>query len=214
VEDNYRHKGLRNQLIRELERKGIQNQQILEAIGAVPRHLFLDKAFDEWAYKDNAFPIDCEQTISQPYTVAFQTNLLNIKPKEKILEIGLGSGYQACVLHQMGAKVYSIERHKKLHDKTAHFLISINYKLIRTFYGDGFLGLPRFAPFDKILVTAGAPEIPLELINQLKPEGIMVIPIGQGNDQIMYRITKLADGKLKKENFGHFRFVPMLPGAK
>ncbi len=212
--DTYRHKGLRKQLVKELSQKGISDEAVLNAILAVPRHLFLDNAFDEWAYKDNAFPIDCEQTISQPYTVAFQTSLLDVKPKDKILEIGLGSGYQACVLYEMGAKVYSIERHKHLHDLTLKRLKKIGYPYIRTFYGDGFEGLPRFAPFDKILITAAAPEIPAKLLDQLKPEGIMVLPLNEGNLQKMLRITKTQDGKLKKESFGSFRFVPMLKGVE
>ncbi len=212
--DTYRHKGLRTQLVKELSQKGISDERVLKAILAVPRHLFLDNAFDEWAYKDNAFPIDCEQTISQPYTVAFQTSLLEVKPKDKILEIGLGSGYQACVLYEMGAKVYSIERHKHLHDMTLKRLQTIGYPYIRTFYGDGFEGLPRFAPFDKILITAAAPEIPAKLLEQLKPSGIMVIPLNEGNLQKMLKIIKKEDGSLKKEAFGNFRFVPMLKGVE
>jgi protein-L-isoaspartate(D-aspartate) O-methyltransferase len=212
--DTYRHKGLRAQLVNDLAKKGITDQAVLKAILAVPRHLFLDNAFDEWAYKDNAFPIDCEQTISQPYTVAYQTSLLEVKPKDKILEIGLGSGYQACVLYEMGAKVYSIERHQHLHDQTANRLRKIGYPNIRTFYGDGFQGLPRFAPFDKILITAAAPEIPDELLKQLKTGGIMVIPLNDGNFQKMVKITKLENGEFRKEAFGHFRFVPMLKGTE
>jgi protein-L-isoaspartate(D-aspartate) O-methyltransferase len=182
---------------------------------AVPRHLFLDKAFEEWAYKDNAFPIDCDQTISQPYTVAFQTSLLDLQPKDKVLEIGTGSGYQACVLLEMGVKVYTIERHKTLYDKTEKLLTKIGYKSIRTFFGDGYLGLPRFAPFDKILITAAVPEIPTTLIDQLKPGGILVIPLDDHKQsQTMMRIYKLQDGSLKKESFGQFRFVPMLQGVE
>ncbi len=215
VEDNYRQRGLRKQLVLELSQKGIQNKQVLEAIMAVPRHLFLDKAFEEWAYKDNAFPIDCDQTISQPYTVAFQTSLLDLQPKDKVLEIGTGSGYQACVLLEMGVKVYTIERHKTLHDKTEKLLTKIGYKSIRTFFGDGYLGLPRFAPFDKILITAAVPEIPTTLIDQLKPGGILVIPLDDHKQsQTMMRIYKLQDGRLKKESFGQFRFVPMLQGVE
>ncbi|MBK6543899.1 MAG: protein-L-isoaspartate(D-aspartate) O-methyltransferase [Saprospiraceae bacterium] len=212
--DSYRHKGLRAQLVAELVKSGIKDEFVLRAIQAVPRHLFLDKAFEEWAYKDTAFPIDCEQTISQPYTVAFQTSLLHLKAREKVLEIGLGSGYQACVLSEMGAKVYSIERHKHLHNQTAERLKSIGYTSIRTFYGDGFKGLPRFAPFDKILITAAAPEVPAELIKQLKVGGILVIPLNVGSLQKMIRITKLEDETLKKEQFGDFRFVPMLKGTE
>ncbi|MBK8242822.1 MAG: protein-L-isoaspartate(D-aspartate) O-methyltransferase [Saprospiraceae bacterium] len=215
MEDNYRQRGLRKQLVLELSQKGIQNKQVLEAIMAVPRHLFLDKAFEEWAYKDNAFPIDCDQTISQPYTVAFQTSLLDLQPKDKVLEIGTGSGYQACVLLEMGVKVYTIERHKTLYDKTEKLLTKIGYKSIRTFFGDGYLGLPRFAPFDKILITAAVPEIPTTLIDQLKPGGILVIPLDDHKQsQTMMRIYKLQDGRLKKESFGQFRFVPMLQGVE
>ncbi|MBL0238934.1 MAG: protein-L-isoaspartate(D-aspartate) O-methyltransferase [Saprospiraceae bacterium] len=215
VEDNYRQRGLRKQLVLELSQKGIQNKQVLEAIMAVPRHLFLDKAFEEWAYKDNAFPIDCDQTISQPYTVAFQTSLLDLQPKDKVLEIGTGSGYQACVLLEMGVKVYTVERHKTLHDKTEKLLTKIGYKSIRIFFGDGYLGLPRFAPFDKILITAAVPEIPTTLIDQLKPGGILVIPLDDHKQsQTMMRIYKLQDGRLKKESFGQFRFVPMLQGVE
>jgi protein-L-isoaspartate(D-aspartate) O-methyltransferase len=215
VEDNYRQRGLRKQLVLELSQKGIQNKQVLEAIMAVPRHLFLDKAFEEWAYKDNAFPIDCDQTISQPYTVAFQTSLLDLQPKDKVLEIGTGSGYQACVLMEMGVKVYTIERHKALHDKTEKLLAKIGYKSIRTFFGDGYLGLPRFAPFDKILITAAVPEIPISLIDQLKPGGILVIPLDDHKQsQTMMKIYKLQNGNLQKESFGQFRFVPMLHGVE
>lgn len=212
--DSYRHKGLRAQLVAELKQKGIRSQKVLDAVMAVPRHLFLDKAFEEWAYKDNAFPIDCEQTISQPYTVAVQTELLDVQPKDKILEIGLGSGYQACVLCELGAKVYSIERHKQLHDKTAARLKKIGYGGIRTFYGDGFIGLERFAPFDKILITAAAPEIPQALINQLKIGGILVVPLNQGANQKMIRLIKQDENKLIKEKHGDFRFVPMLKGTE
>ncbi|MBK7696876.1 MAG: protein-L-isoaspartate(D-aspartate) O-methyltransferase [Saprospiraceae bacterium] len=213
VTDNYRQKGLRKKLVAELASKGIKDEQVLEAILKVPRHAFLDKAFEEWSYKDQAFPIDCEQTISQPYTVAFQTSLLKLIKGEKVLEIGLGSGYQACVLFEMGAKVYSIERHKYLHDKTAQRLKHLGYMGIRTFYGDGFLGLPRFAPFDKILITAACPEIPSKLLEQLKPGGLMVLPLESGGGvQTMVRIIKDLHENFTKEDFGHFKFVPMLKG--
>lgn len=210
--DNYRHKGLRNQLVEELMWKGIDNAPVLEAIRAVPRHLFLDKAFEEWAYKDKAFPIDCDQTISQPYTVAMQSSLLDVKPKDKVLEIGLGSGYQACVLYELGAKVYSIERHEPLLLKTQKRLSTIGYPYIRSFYGDGFEGLERFAPFDRILITAAAPHLPVKLWEQLKLGGRIVLPIGEGKDQIMYRYTKMEDGLANKEQFGLYSFVPMLVG--
>ena len=161
--DNYRHKGLRKKLVSELRKKGIIDEKILEAIGSIPRHYFLDPTFDDWAYKDVAFPIEADQTISQPYTVAMQTYLLELKSKERVLEIGTGSGYQACVLSFLGAKVYTIERQEQLFLKTSDFLPEIGYGNIRTLYGDGYKGAPRFAPFDKILITAGAPEIPRDL---------------------------------------------------
>lgn len=212
-EDNYRQKGLRRKLIEQLKVKGIHSEAVLKAMDSVPRHLFLDKAFEEWAYKDSAFPIDCDQTISQPYTVARMTELCEIQPNEKVLEIGLGSGYQACVLYEMGAKVYSIERHKSLHDKTAARLKSMGYSSIRTFYGDGFAGLPRMAPFDKILITAACEEVPNTLLEQLKENGMMIFPFGSSEGtQIMTRITKGDKGTLKREEFGFYRFVPMLKG--
>ncbi|NOT37883.1 MAG: protein-L-isoaspartate(D-aspartate) O-methyltransferase [Saprospiraceae bacterium] len=212
-EDNYRQKGLRRKLIEHLKEKGIKSHAVLDAMLKIPRHLFLDKAFEEWAYKDFAFPIDCDQTISQPFTVARQSELMDIRPKDKVLEIGLGSGYQACVLHNLEAKVYSIERHKTLHDKTSHRLKGLGYSSIRTFYGDGFQGLPLLAPFDKILITAACDEIPEILISQLKEDGFIIFPYGKTNDsQIMTKITKLKNGVLKTEEFGLFRFVPMLKG--
>ncbi|MBK8956437.1 MAG: protein-L-isoaspartate(D-aspartate) O-methyltransferase [Saprospiraceae bacterium] len=212
--DTYRHKGLRAQLVEEIRKKGISDERVLAAMNKVPRHLYLDNAFEEWAYKDNAFPIDCEQTISQPYTVAFQTSLLNVEPKHKVLEIGLGSGYQASILFELGAKVYSIERHKPLFFKTTKLLNQLGYKGIRTFYGDGFKGLPLFAPFDRILVTAAAPLVPKELINQLKTGGCLIIPVTKGDLQQMLRITKISDQETKEERFGDFRFVPMLEGTE
>ena len=211
--DSYRHKGLRAQLIQEIKRKGINDEKVLNAISRVPRHLFLDKAFEEWAYKDQAFAIDCDQTISQPYTVAYQTTLLEIKPKDKVLEIGLGSGYQAAILIELACKVYSIERYKHLHDKTSALLHQIGYGAVRTFFGDGFQGLPRFAPFDKILITAAAPEIPQLLVDQLANGGCMVVPLGEGNSQTMIRLKKNLEGKLIQESCGDFRFVPMLKGV-
>lgn len=211
--DTHRHKGLRQQLVNELKTKGIKDERILQAFMDIPRHYFLEKTFSDWAYKDVAFPIDADQTISQPYTVAMQTALLDIKKGDKVLEIGTGSGFQACVLAHMGAKVYSIERQKKLYDKTEKFLHDIGYGQVRTLYGDGYDGAPRFAPFDKILITAGASEIPATLIEQLKPDGIMVIPLGEGDLQKMLKITKTEEGTLKKENFGNYRFVPFLKGV-
>lgn len=211
--DTHRHKGLRQQLVNELKTKGIKDERILQAFMDIPRHYFLEKTFSDWAYKDVAFPIDADQTISQPYTVAMQTALLDIKKGDKVLEVGTGSGFQACVLAHMGAKVYSIERQKKLYDKTEKFLHDIGYGQVRTLYGDGYDGAPRFAPFDKILITAGASEIPATLIEQLKPDGIMVIPLGEGDLQKMLKITKTEEGTLKKENFGNYRFVPFLKGV-
>ncbi|MBK8052533.1 MAG: protein-L-isoaspartate(D-aspartate) O-methyltransferase [Saprospiraceae bacterium] len=214
MQDTHRHKGLRQKLINELRTKGITDERILSAFMDIPRHYFLDKAFSDWAYKDVAFPIDADQTISQPYTVAVQTTLLDIKKGDKILEIGTGSGYQACVLSYLGAKVYTIERQKKLFDKTSRFLHDIGFGQVRTLYGDGYLGAPRFAPFDKILLTAAATEIPQKLIDQLKPDGIMVVPLGSGDIQQMKRIIKNTDGTIREENYGNYRFVPFLKGIQ
>ncbi len=205
---------MRQKLINELRTKGITDEGILSAFMEIPRHYFLDKAFSDWAYKDVAFPIDADQTISQPYTVAVQTTLLNVKKGDKILEIGTGSGYQACVLSYLGAKVYTIERQKKLFDKTSKFLQDIGFGQVRTLYGDGYLGTPRFAPFDKILLTAAATEIPQQLIDQLKPGGIMVAPLGSGDIQQMKRIIKNTDNTIREENFGNYRFVPFLKGIQ
>jgi len=211
IQDTYRHKGLRKKLVDTIREKGIRNEDVLEAINKIPRHQFLDSSFLNFAYQDQAFPIGSGQTISQPYTVAFQTELLQIKKGDKILEVGTGSGYQACVLAEMGAKVFTIERQKKLFDKTKVLLRTLNYSKIKTFYGDGYKGLPTFGPFDKMIVTAGAPFIPEELLKQLKPNGIMVIPVDiDGDLQEMIRIVKKADGFFEKESFGKFRFVPML----
>ena len=211
--DSHRHKGLRLKLVRELEQKGIKNPQILNAFRDIPRHYFLDIAFADWAYKDVAFPIDADQTISQPYTVAFQTMLLDAQPGDHILEIGTGSGFQACVLSYLGCKVYTIERQKKLFEKTGHLLKKLGYSRIRTLYGDGFEGASRFAPFDKIIVTAGAGELPKKLFDQLKIGGYMVIPYGAGEVQKMLRFTKGENNTIKKEDFGNFRFVPFLKGV-
>lgn len=208
--DNYRHKGMRKRLVNEIKAKGIIDARILNAIDNIPRHLFLDSSFLEFAYEDKPFPIGAGQTISQPYTVAFQTELLEVKKGQKILEIGTGSGYQACVLAELGAKVYSIERQKRLYSKTKDFLQKMGYRQIKVFYGDGYKGVPAFAPYDSILITAAAPEIPNKLIDQLKPGGIIVIPLGAGDVQTMLRITKKVDGSLFEEQFGGFRFVPLL----
>lgn len=214
TEDTYRHKGLRKKLVDGIRDKGITDERVLDALMKIPRHFFLDSAFDEVAYADRAFPIGEGQTISQPYTVAYQTQLLEVKPFEKVLEIGTGSGYQACVLAEMGAQVYTIERQKKLFDANKKFTFLKKYPSIKFFYGDGYEGLPTFAPFDKILVTAAAPEIPQKLVEQLKPGGMMVLPLGTGEIQRMMRITKLQNGALKEEVFDHFSFVPMVGGKK
>ena len=211
LEDNYRHKGLRKQLVDLLRNKGITDEAVLTAINEVPRHVFLDSSFVELAYQDQAFPIGSGQTISQPHTVAFQTQLLQVEKGMKVLEIGTGSGYQACVLAAMGAKVFSIERQRNLYFKTKEILEQLPFR-VKTFRGDGFEGLPTYAPFDRVIITAGAPDIPEALIAQMKTGAIMVIPMDKpdGDGQTMLRITKLEDGTLKKEEFGGFKFVPML----
>ncbi|WP_016777918.1 protein-L-isoaspartate(D-aspartate) O-methyltransferase [Anaerophaga thermohalophila] len=211
LSDSFRHKGLRHRLVREIEKKGITDKNVLEAIGRVPRHLFMDSSFVNMAYKDQAFPIGQGQTISQPYTVAVQTSLLDVKPGDRILEIGTGSGYQAAVLHEMGASVFSIERQKRLYQKTSRLLASIGYKDIRLFLGDGYEGLPAFAPFDKIIVTAAVDEVPSTLLMQLKIDGMLVVPLGE-RSQTMTRIKRLSDDDFEKETFGEFAFVPMLKG--
>lgn len=212
-EDNYRHKGLRKNLVEDLRNKGITDENVLNAINNVPRHVFLDSSFLEFAYQDKAFPIGSGQTISQPFTVAFQTSLLKITKGVKVLEIGTGSGYQACVLAEMGAKVFSIERQRKLYMKTKDFLAEFRYN-IKTFLGDGNKGLPTYGPFDRIIITAAAPEIPQNLIDQLKVGGMMVIPLSENeNCQTMLRLTKQEDGSMKRETYGDFRFVPMLKGV-
>ena len=207
--DTYKHKGLRKKLIDLLREKGIDNESVLAAINRVPRHLFMDNAFVNFAYRDQAFPIGADQTISQPYTVAFQTQLLDLKKGLKVLEIGTGSGYQAAVLLEMGVKVFSIERHRSLHQKSKQKLQELGYAG-RFFFGDGFEGLPTFAPFDRILITAAAPRIPEKLLEQLKVGGFLVIPLGSGENQEMLRITKTAEDSFEEEKFGTFSFVPML----
>lgn len=210
--DSYQHKGLRKRLVDLLRSKGISDERVLDAINAIPRHFFLDSAFDLIAYEDRAFPISADQTISQPYTVAYQTQLLQIKKSEKVLEIGTGSIYQSSVLAELGARVYTIERQKKLFDEQKDFVFKSKYPNIKFFYGDGFEGLSTYMPFDKIIITAAAPFIPPKLIAQLKPGGMMVIPLDEGEVQRMLRITKNADGTLKEESFEAFSFVPMLTG--
>jgi len=211
-EDSYRHKGLRKKLIDQLRQKGITDERLLEAMNKVPRHYFLDSAFDKVAYEDRAFPIAEGQTISQPYTVAYQTQLLELKLHHKILEIGTGSGYQAIILAEMGAMVFTIERQKKLFEEHRNFILKKQYPNIKYFYGDGYEGLPTYAPFDKVIVTAAAPFIPPKLIDQLKTNGYMVIPVGEGIVQRMIRITKLGDGSIHEEDFDNFSFVPMVSG--
>jgi protein-L-isoaspartate(D-aspartate) O-methyltransferase len=214
TEDSYLHKGLRKKLVEQIKEKGITDEAVLAAILNVPRHFFLDSAFEKQAYEDRAFPIGEDQTISQPYTVAYQTQLLQLKPFEKVLEVGTGSAYQASVLAELKVKVYSIERQKKLFDANKNFQYLKKYPSLRLFYGDGFEGLPTYAPFDKILITAAAPYVPEKLLEQLKPGGWMVLPLDEGENQRMHRITKQADGSLLEEKFDEFSFVPMLVGKR
>jgi protein-L-isoaspartate(D-aspartate) O-methyltransferase len=211
-EDNYLQKGLRKQLVQGLKDKGVKDERVLGAIEAIPRHFFLDPAFERQAYEDRAFPIMAGQTISQPYTVAYQTQLLDLKKFDKVLEIGTGSAYQACVLAEMGVSVFTIERQKALYDYAGQFMLLKKYPNIRRFYGDGFEGLPSYAPFDKILITCGAPFVPPKLLHQLKPGGIMIAPVGEEGKQKMLRISKGIDGSIIEEEMGDFAFVPMLQG--
>ena len=211
-EDTYRHKGLRKKLVDQVREKGITDERVLEAMMNVPRHYFLETALDNIAYEDRAFPIAEGQTISQPYTVAYQTQLLQIKPLEKVLEIGTGSMYQATILAEMGALVFTIERHRKLFQKSAQYVFKSKYRNLKFFYGDGFEGLPTYAPFDKVLITAAAPYIPPRLVDQLKVGGMMVLPLNEGSHQRMLRLTKQPDGTMTEEAFENFSFVPMLKG--
>ncbi len=218
MKDTYKHKGLRRLLVRELQQKGVRDEAVLAAVAAVPRHFFVEKAFDDIVYTDIALPIECEQTISQPYTVAYQTLLLNIQPNDKVLEIGTGSGYQACILVEMQARVFSIERQQVLYEKVGkllenHFAHYI-YRL-KVFFRDGSLGLPEYAPFHKILVTAAATSVPQTLCEQLEIGGILVIPVGDPEgDQTMCRITRISETDFKEERFDLFRFVPLLAGTQ
>ena len=209
LKDTFRHKGKRKLLVEELGKMGIDQTSILDAFIAIPRHYFLDLAFDEQAYTNMAFQIGSGQTISHPYTVAFQTQLLSVAKGDKMLEIGTGSGFQTCILCQMGAKVFSVERHMDLHIKAKSIITFFNFNAKLSF-GDGYKGIPSHAPFDKILVTCGAPEIPQLLVSQLKIGGLMVIPVGEGDEQKMLRITKFDAEQYKVEEFGTFKFVPML----
>lgn len=208
MKDTPKHQGMRRKLVELVERKGIRDKRVLQALLQVPRHFFFESSFLDHAYEDKAFPIAAGQTISQPYTVAFQSELLATKPGMKVLEIGTGSGYQAAVLAEMQCKVYSIERQKELFDRSKLFL-SKNYPAVRSFYGDGYKGLPQYAPYERIIVTAGAGEVPQALLDQLTVGGILVIPVGV-DDMDMLRLTKQADGSFAEERFPGFRFVPLL----
>ena len=203
-----RHKGMRNLLADQLRQKGIEDGRVLDAIRQVPRHLFLESSMEQYAYQDNAFPIAAGQTISQPYTVAFQSWQLGVKPGQKVLEIGTGSGYQAAVLCEMGIKVFSIERQKELFDNSSLLLRKLGYQITQK-YGDGYKGLPAYAPYDGIVVTAGAPLIPKALMTQLKVGAKLVIPVGE-KDQTMIVVHRISEQKFTQAKKGAFRFVPML----
>lgn len=209
LRDTFKHKGKRQQLAAIVAAKGVKDKKVLEAIRSIPRHLFMDSSFEDHAYQDKAFPIAADQTISQPYTVAFQTELLELKRGDAVLEIGTGSGYQTAVLCELGAKVYSIERQQELYKKTKLFLSKIGYRPKYLSFGDGYKGLPEYAPFDKIIVTAGAPYVPNALLSQLKVGGRLVIPIGE-NVQIMTLFIRKSNKEFDKKEFGDFRFVPLL----
>ncbi len=209
MKDTLKHRGMRNKLADILIKKGISDKNTLDAIRTIPRHLFMDSSFEGHAYQDKAFPIAADQTISQPYTVAFQTQLLAVKPGQKILEIGTGSGYQTAVLLQLNAKVYTIERQLELFKKTKIFFSKLGYRPKKKIFGDGYKGLPEEAPFDGIVVTAGAPEVPRTLMSQLKIGGRLVIPIGT-DDQIMTLYIRKSEKEFEKKEFGSFRFVPLL----
>jgi protein-L-isoaspartate(D-aspartate) O-methyltransferase len=209
--DNFRHKGLRKKLIDSIRSKGVKNEDVLEAMGRVPRHLFMDSSFVNFSYTDKAFPIAAGQTISQPYTVAFQTELLEVKKHLKVLEIGTGSGYQTAVLLELGSRVYTIERQRQLFLDAQKTLSPLNYKPI-FFYGDGYEGLPSYQPFDRILITAAAPEIPQILLDQLAIGGILVVPEGDKFGQKMVRVVREREDHYERSEHGHFSFVPLLRG--
>jgi protein-L-isoaspartate(D-aspartate) O-methyltransferase len=213
--DELRHKGLRKQLMDSIRKKGITDERVLAAMENIPRHFFMDPALDSIAYEDRAFPIDAEQTISQPFTVAYQTQLLKVRSGEKILEVGTGSVYQASVLAEMGAHVFTIERQRRLYDNTRHFVLRDRYpeSTLRFFFGDGFEGLPYYAPFDKIIITCGAPFVPPKLVDQLRPGGIMVVPVAEDEHHRMLRVVKQEDESYTEEEFSEFSFVPMLGGT-
>ncbi|MGQ7867967.1 protein-L-isoaspartate(D-aspartate) O-methyltransferase [Sunxiuqinia sp. sy24] len=210
--DSLRHKGLRKRLVEGIRIKGVRDQRVLDAMAKVPRHLFMDSSFIQFAYKDQAFPIGAGQTISQPFTVAFQSQLLDIQPNDKVLEVGTGSGYQAAVLVEMGAIVFTIERQRELYLNVQQLLPELGYHP-KFFYGDGYKGLPTYGPFDKIIITAGAPHIPEDLLLQLRVGGVLVVPVGPTEKQIMYKITRISDDEFEKEKHGTFVFVPMLKGT-
>lgn len=209
MKDTLKHKGMRNKLADVLVNKGINNDKVIQAIKEIPRHLFLDSSFEDHAYQDKAFPIGADQTISQPFTVAFQTELLQVKPNDTILEIGTGSGYQTAVLLHLKAKVYTIERQQELFKKTKLFFVKMGYRPKKVIFGDGYVGLATEAPFDGIIVTAGAPYVPNPLLAQLKIGGRLVIPVGV-DEQIMTLITRKSEKEFEKKEFGSYRFVPML----
>lgn len=211
MKDTNKHQGLRNLLVKQLKEKGITDKNVLDAIAKIPRHLFIDSSFENFAYQDKAFPIGADQTISQPYTVAFQTELLQVEKEHKILEIGTGSGYQTAVLCLLGAKVYSIERQNELFKKTKNLLSKLTINVIPKLlsFGDGYKGLPDYAPFDGIIVTAGAPSVPQALMSQLKIGGRLVIPVGE-NEQIMTLLVRKNETQFEKTEFGDFKFVPLL----
>ena len=213
MEDSFQHKGLRNKLVEEIRRKGINDERVLSAISKVPRHLFMDSGFMQFAYRDQAFPIRAGQTISQPYTVAIQSQLLEVKPMDKILEVGTGSGYQAAILAELGARVFTIERQKELYLSFQDLLIRLGYH-VQFFYGDGYQGLPTYGPFDRILITAAAPDIPEKLLDQLKIGGRLVVPLGMRESQMMTLVEKTGEAEYKKTEHGSFVFVPMLSGKE
>ena len=212
MEDSFRHKGLRKKLVEEIKGKGISNQKVLDAINKIPRHLFMESGFINFSYKDSAFPIGAGQTISQPYTVAFQTELLDVNPLDKVLEVGTGSGYQTAILMELGAKVFTIERQRELFLKAKALLEKLGYHP-HFFYGDGYLGKPSYGPYKRILVTAGAPEIPEKLVEQLEVGGRMVIPVGDSMGQDMLLVEKISENDTRVTNHGRFIFVPLLKGT-
>ncbi|MBK8191927.1 MAG: protein-L-isoaspartate(D-aspartate) O-methyltransferase [Lewinellaceae bacterium] len=213
MKDTYRHKGLRKRMVDALRRRGITDEAVLTAMDAVPRHFFLDKAFEEHAYEDKPFPIGNQQTISQPFTVAYQTSLLEVQPRDKVLEIGTGSGYQAAILAALKARVYTVERQEALYLQAKDLLAEMGFSGVRCLFRDGSKGLPEYAPYDKIIVTAGAPVVPEPLREQLAIGGILVIPVGE-EVQYMYKITRVSETEYKEEMLDAFRFVPFLEGVR